>query len=320
MERLYNNILIFGGTGSLGTTLVKLWLPKSNSISVYSRDEFKHWKIKQDYKVNNIIGDVNDYTKVLDAIIKTNPTLIVLASAMKHIDQCEVNPKDCIDTNVYGLIQIMNALDTAYYILKDTMKLQRFLFVSTDKACEPVSIYGMSKSIAEHIIQTRILTNPNIKSMVVRYGNVINSNGSILQIFNKQLNQSHFTVTDDTMTRFFMTLEDSVHLIEDAIEYGDNKEIWIPVLQSMKIIDLAQIYSEKYNKPIKFIGLRFNEKIHETLISSEEFKKTIIKTGSVLERYVITDVNQRNPIITTYISDSNLLSKEELRLMIQTHL
>jgi FlaA1/EpsC-like NDP-sugar epimerase len=320
MERLYNNILIFGGTGSLGTTLVKLWLPKSNSISVYSRDEFKHWKIKQDYKVKNIIGDINDYTKVLDAIIKTNPTLIVLASAMKHIDQCEINPKDCIDTNVYGLIQIMNALDTAYYILKDTMKLQRFLFVSTDKACEPISIYGMSKSISEHIIQTRVLTNPNIKSMVVRYGNVINSNGSILQIFNKQLNQSYFTVTDDTMTRFFMTLEDSVHLIEDAIEYGDNKEIWIPMLQSMKIIDLAQIYSEKYNKPIKFIGLRCNEKIHETLISSEEFKKTIIKTGSVLERYVITDVNQKDPIIATYISDSNLLSKEELYQMIQSHL
>ena len=248
METLYNNILIFGGTGSLGTTLVKLWLPKSKSISVYSRDEFKHWKIKQDYKVKTIIGDVNDYTKVLDTIIKINPTLIVLASAMKHIDQCEVNPKDCIDTNVYGLIQIMNALDTAYYILKDTMKLQRFLFVSTDKACEPISIYGMSKSISEHIVQTRVLTNTNIKSMAVRYGNVINSNGSILQIFNKQLNQSYFTVTDDTMTRFFMTLEDSVHLIEDAIEYGDNKEIWIPVLQSIKIMDLAEIYSEKYNK------------------------------------------------------------------------
>lgn len=320
METLYNNILIFGGTGSLGTTLVKLWLPKSNSISVYSRDEFKHWKIKQDYKVKTIIGDVNDYTKVLDTIIKTNPTLIVLASAMKHIDQCEVNPKDCIDTNVYGLIQIMNALDTAYYILKDTMKLQRFLFVSTDKACEPISIYGMSKSISEHIVQTRVLTNTNIKSMAVRYGNVINSNGSILQIFNKQLNQSHFTVTDDTMTRFFMTLEDSVHLIEDAIEYGDNKEIWIPLLQSMKIMDLAEIYSEKYNKPIKIIGLRCNEKIHETLISSEEFKKTIIKTGSVLLRYVITDVNQKDPIRSTYISDSNLLSKEELSQMIQPHL
>jgi nucleoside-diphosphate-sugar epimerase len=122
METLYNNILIFGGTGSLGTTLVKLWLPKSKSISVYSRDEFKHWKIKQDYKVKTIIGDVNDYTKVLDTIIKINPTLIVLASAMKHIDQCEVNPKDCIDTNVYGLIQIMNALDTALR----TALLQKF--------------------------------------------------------------------------------------------------------------------------------------------------------------------------------------------------
>ena len=156
------------------------------------------------------------------------------------------------------------------------------VFVSTDKACSPVNIYGMSKALCEQIMVEKSKFLPHIKFVNVRYGNVLNSRGSIIPILEdkgKDPKCEFFTLTDERMTRFIMTLEQSVSLIEYAILKAESGETIIPDLPAMKISDLMHIFSEKYNKPIKVTGLRTGEKIHETLINETQSMRTIKKDG-----------------------------------------
>lgn len=307
---IYSKVLIFGGTGSLGTTIINDWIGIADNFYVYSRDEYKQWLLKQKFHVHFILGDINDYNKIEDTLLKVNPTLIIVASALKHIDKCQENVKECLNTNVNGLLNILNATRKIYNIKK--LDLQKIIFVSTDKACEPITIYGMSKGISEHIIQTTEPI-PGVKLLAVRYGNVINSNGSIIPVFKNQIKSDCLYVTHPEMTRFYMTLEQSVQLIKDAVDYGENREIWIPKLKSMKIMDLAILFAKKYNKEIKLTGLRCREKIHEKLISDEEFKRTVIKEGEYEDRYVITNEMVKSPLNFKYESNENLLNIEELQ-------
>jgi len=263
-------VLIFGGTGSLGISLIRRLLP-DNSIYIYSRDEAKHWTLKNRYKdsknLNFFVGDIRDSQRVSDVISKVDANIIIIAAALKQVDTCEISPEESIKTNILGPSIVVNSVIAN----KTNLSCDTILFVSTDKACEPVNVYGMSKAISERIVTSNEMFHSDIRFLGVRYGNVLESRGSIIPLFKYQsLNSEFLTVTHKDMTRFVMTLDQSVDLILNTIEHGSSGEIWIPKLSSMNILDLANIFAKKYDKKIKMIPIRPGEKIAEKLIGLSE--------------------------------------------------
>jgi len=315
---IYNKrILVFGGTGSLGYELNKRYLEK-NQIYNFSRDEHKHWKMRLHFNSNRnlnfIIGNVSNRDKVRETILRIKPDIIIIACAMKHIEQCEVNTSESLRTNLLGTQNILDIVEENQTILTN---LETVLFVSSDKACSPINNYGMCKALSETLVIEKAHYIKSIKFINVRYGNVLNSNGSIIPrlhlIGNSEKYQS-FSLTDANMTRFVMTLEESVDLIEHAILNGKSGDTVISELKSMKVIDLLEIFSEKYNKPIIISGLRAGEKLLESLINETQSGR-LVKNGkythilSVLEYSDPIDINN----LLDYNSTINPISKNELK-------
>ena len=274
-------ILVFGGTGSLGYEITKRYV-ENNTIFNFSRDECKHWNMKLDFNhhknLNFIIGDIINKQKVENSIIRVNPDIIIIAAAMKHVDQCEINAEQCINSNLLGVKNILDVIE----LHKEKLHLASVLFVSTDKACSPINTYGMAKAISEQLMIEKAYYIKNIKFVNIRYGNVLNSRGSIIPLLHnigKDERKEYFSLTHEEMTRFVMTLSQSVDLIEFAILNGDSGDTVIPELVSMKLIDLLEIFSEKYNKPIKVTSIRPGEKMLESLINPTQAGR-IIKNGS----------------------------------------
>jgi UDP-N-acetylglucosamine 4,6-dehydratase len=291
--------LIFGGSGSLGTSLIKR-LCIDNDVCIYSRDESKHWALKNKFSGKNIsfmIGDIRDKDRVAEVISRFKPNVIIIASALKHVDICELSPEESIKTNIIGPQNIANVVEENSHLYSKF--LETVLMVSTDKACAPINVYGMCKAIAERVVleKARNVENNNIKFCAVRYGNVLESRGSIIPLFLYQAkNNECLTVTREDMTRFLMTLNDSVDLILDCIQNAENGELYIPKLKSMRIIDLANIFSKRYNKPVQIVGIRSGEKIHEAMINETESLRTIERNN----RFVV------KPIYDTTIYNQNI--------------
>lgn len=310
---IYNNtILIFGGSGSLGNALIKKYI-KNNIIYVYSRDENKHWKMSLEYKNNInlkfIIGDIRDNQKIKQTLIRINPNIIIIASALKHIDRCEFETNESINTNLIGTQNILNNIEEL-----NLSNLKTTCFISTDKACSPVNVYGMCKALSETLIIEKAKYIKNKKFVSVRYGNVLNSRGSIIPVLHEigeNKNHEYFKLTDDKMTRFIMTLEESVNLIEYAILNAESGDVVIPKLKSMKIVELIELFSQKYNKPIKVIGLRPGEKMHESLINHTQYFRTIEKDNYYLIKPYF-NCNMKTDIYD-YNSGEKQISKEELK-------
>ena len=308
-------ILIFGGTGSLGYEITKQ-LVNNNKIYNFSRDECKHWNMKLDFNyhknLNFIIGDIINKQKVENSILRVNPDIIIIAAAMKHVDQCEVNAEQCLNTNLLGVKNILDIIE----IHKDKLDLKTTLFVSTDKACSPINTYGMAKAISEQLIIEKAYYIKSIKFVNIRYGNVLNSRGSIIPLLHnigKDERKQNFILTHKDMTRFVMTLEQSVELIKYAIENGDSGDTIIPELVSMNLVDLLEIFSEKYKKTIKTISIRPGEKMLESLINPTQAAR-IIKKNSYYHIKSIFDFKEdidSNKLID-YNSKINPLSKEQL--------
>ena len=312
-------ILIFGGTGSLGHKLVDRYL-NDNTVYVYSRDECKHWKMSIDYSrhpnLKFIIGNVRDAEKVQQTLLRINPDVIIMAAALKHIDRVEYETNECIATNILATKNVLNVIETFQTILK----VKSVCFVSTDKACSPVNIYGMSKAVSECLMIEKAKEVPNIKFVTVRYGNVLNSRGSIIPTLHEigQNNQyGNYTITDRRMTRFVMTLDQSVDLIEHAIVKAESGDIVIPKLISCKIIDLIEIFSEKYNKPVVDGKLRPGEKMLESLINETQSLRLLFGEDGYM--YIkppyknIMTVNE----VKDYNSKLNPLDKFELKLYLE---
>jgi UDP-glucose 4-epimerase len=309
------HILLFGGSGSLGNQFIETYI-NSNTIVNYSRDECKHWNMSLKYKtdkLNFIIGDIRDYNSVENAILREDPHIIVIMAALKHIDRCEYAIHECVQTNFIGPSNILNAIEKNNDRLK---KLECVVMVSTDKACEPTNVYGMAKALAESAIVEKSLYIKNRKFVNIRYGNVLNSRGSIIPILHekgKDMDVKEFTLTHPEMTRFVMTLEQSVELIEYAILNGESGDTIIPKLISMRLIDLLEIFSEKYGKPIKITGLRPGEKMLESLISETQSMR-LIKTD---KGYMHIKPPYKNLLITeniqNYNSKLNPLNKMDLK-------
>jgi UDP-N-acetylglucosamine 4,6-dehydratase len=314
MTFVNKKILLFGGSGSLGNAFIETYIA-DNTIVNYSRDECKHWQMSLKYKTDNlsfIIGDIRDYGRVETAILREQPDIIIVMAALKHVDRCEFAIEECFKTNFNGPMNVLNAVESN---IRRLPNLEAFVFVSTDKACEPTNVYGMTKAMAESAVIEKSLYNKQCKFVNVRYGNVLNSRGSIIPILHEKGRDpdvKEFTLTHPNMTRFVMTLEQSVALIEHAILYAESGDIVIPELVSMKLNDLMEIFSEKYNKPIKITGLRSAEKMCESLISEIQAMRLINGTGG----YMYIKPVYKNILITeniyNYNSTLNPLTKEAL--------
>lgn len=312
--------LIFGGTGSLGKKLMERFTSSGNKVAAYSRDEAKHWTIRNALPterkdlVDFFVGDIRDASRVRSIIRQFRPTTIIIAAALKHVDTCESSPSESVSTNVVGTQNVIDAVND----LSDHDPLQSVLFVSTDKACAPTNVYGMCKALSERIVLSQDMTgNRNVKFIAVRYGNVLESRGSIIPLFKYQSESSsvdQITVTDPNMTRFVMTLDDSVDLISDALVHGKGGHTWIPRLPSMRIGDLAEIFSKASGKSIKVIGIKPGEKLHEDLINETES----IRTEQNERRYVIRNVFSPGTPRSQfrYTSADEVMSKTQL----ETHL
>jgi FlaA1/EpsC-like NDP-sugar epimerase len=310
-------ILLFGGTGSLGYEFVKRYIEK-NKIYNYSRDECKHWKMKLDFNNNNnlnfIIGDVINKNKIEETILRIKPNIIIIASAMKHIDQCEYNTDQSLNTNLLG---VKNILDTIELYKNQLIgSLECTLFVSSDKACSPINVYGMCKALSETLIVEKSYYIKEFKFVNIRYGNVLNSRGSIIPLLHtigNDENKQFFTLTNENMTRFVMTLEQSVDLIEHALLNGETGDTIIPKLISMKVKDLIEIFAEKYNKRIKNIGIKPGEKLLESLINNSQSAR-IKKISDYIHIKSIFNFNEEinEETLTDYNSKINPLNKEEL--------
>ena len=313
-----NKILLFGGTGSLGYEIVKRYID-NNIIYNYSRDECKHWKMKLDFNnnknLNFIIGDIINSHKIEETLLRIKPNIIIIASAMKHIDQCEYNTDQSLNTNLLGVKNILDLVEKHQILLDGT--LQSVLFVSSDKACSPINVYGMCKALSETLVIEKSYYVKRFKFVNIRYGNVLNSRGSIIPLLHtigSDDSKKMFTLTNDKMTRFVMTLEQSVDLIEHTLNNGESGDTVIPKLISMNVKDLVELFSEKYNKPIKITGLKPGEKLLESLINKTQSGRIKIN-GEYTHIKSIYSFNESidETSLNDYNSKINPLNKEELR-------
>lgn len=293
-------VLIFGGSGSLGKTVVRRWIAHNQIMNV-SRDEEKQWLLRSELgsppNLEQMIGDISCENDVANAILTYKPSIICIFACLKHIDLCEKYPPKSVAINSQGIFNVHSVLK------KYTHAVKTVLFVSTDKACLPITTYGCSKAIAEFYLQG--VSDSTTKWVGVRYGNVLNSSGSIiphLQLHSKS--PDPYKLTHEDMTRFIMTLDQSVNLIEYAIAHGMHNEIIIPHIMSMRIKDIFELYCEKHSKSYVISGLRCKEKIHEDLISPAEAANTYMKNNY----YHITPVKQQTAV-SPFDSSKNILSK-----------
>ena len=302
---LREKILIFGGSGSLGTEVINRWI-SDNKIMNVSRNEDKQWNLKMKIKNSNLeqmIGDISQENDVSNAILTYKPTIICIFACLKHIDLCEKNPEKSISINTNGIINVYKTLQK----YENLHTVSRVLFVSTDKACLPITTYGCTKALSEFFIQG--LPIGKTKWNCIRYGNVLNSSGSIIPYLKTNgPSDQPYTLTHPDMTRFIMTLQQSVNLIEYALEYGKHNEIIIPFIYSMKIIELFFIFEKKFKKEHIITGLRCKEKIHEDLISESEANQAY-KKGSY---YHITPVPLSNSEIIPFDSSHNIINYDKL--------
>jgi len=323
------SILVIGGTGSLGKVLVRRILTdelgKPGKVIVMSRDEAKqqamrvsymHRKVTTDEVIyNNFrqllefrIGNVRDYADVCSAV--KDADIIINAAALKQVPLCEYFPEQALRTNCLGPVNIVRA------IRENDYPVETVVGISTDKACKPVNVMGMSKAIQERIFISANVLNPKTRFNCVRYGNVLASRGSVIPLFHEQIKAGGpVTVTDESMTRFLLSIDQAVDTIFAVISEGNAGEIYIPIADSATVENIAKALIGAQHIEIKTIGIRPGEKMHEILVSEEECHH-VIKRG---DYYVILpmlpelrNANEEAPnaLDSEYSSADNVLDLE----------
>ncbi|OUL34766.1 UDP-N-acetylglucosamine 4,6-dehydratase (inverting) [Nostoc sp. T09] len=265
-------ILITGGTGSFGKQFVKTILSRyqPQKVIVYSRDELKQYEMAQEFNapvMRYFIGDVRDRDRLSMAM--RNVDYVVHAAALKHIPAAEYNPMECIKTNIHGA---NNVIDVAI-----EQEVEKVIALSTDKAVNPINLYGATKLAADKLFvaANNIVGTMKTRFAVVRYGNVVGSRGSVVPFFQKLISEKspEIPITDPRMTRFWLTLQGGVDLVLKGFERMQGGEIFVPKIPSMKITDLAEAVAP--GVPIKIVGIRPGEKLHEVMCPGESSHLTL---------------------------------------------
>lgn len=320
-------VLVTGGTGSFGRKFCQMVLdsfPDINKILVYSRDELKQLEMAEQFKHNQrlqfVLGDVRDVdrlSRVLDGV-----DYVVHAAALKQVPSAEYNPSETIKTNIIGAANIIDAsIDRG---------VKKVIALSTDKACNPINLYGATKLCADKLFVAAnsyaITSARPTRFALVRYGNVIGSRGSVIPIFLKARDTGILTVTDPGMTRFWITLESGVRFVLACLSQMWGGEIFVPKIPSMNIMDLVQALAPECN--IKYSGIRPGEKLHESMISLDDARNTLEYEGYYViqpdlswwdkVRYQQETGGQLVASDFTYSSCNNphILSTEELRHLV----
>lgn len=302
-------ILVTGGTGSMGKTFVHrvlsggLGTPKK--VVVFSRDEAKQHDMRMAYLhravttdeviFNNFknvlefrIGDVRDYGDICSAV--RDADIVVNAAALKQVPTCEYFPGQAIMTNCLGAHNIVRAIEENDYAVHTVIG------ISTDKACKPVNVMGMTKSLQERILIAANVLNPKTRFICVRYGNVLASRGSVIPLFHDQIrNGGPVTITAPKMTRFLLTLEDAVDTVLAALKEAKAGETYIPTAPSASVLNIARALIGKRRIPIKITGVRPGEKLHEILVSEEEVHHCVKRGRYYAIRPMLPELREKIP-------------------------
>jgi FlaA1/EpsC-like NDP-sugar epimerase len=291
-------ILIIGGTGALGKTLIRIY-QDTNIIRVFSRDEHKqvslatsNWVNK---KVTYVIGDVKDKDSIINVIEDFQPHVVINTAALKHVPICEINPFESVKVNIIGHQNLIEAVQRARH------QIETLIFISSDKACKPINTYGMCKAISERLYIEFAKKQTAIRVCLVRYGNVLESTGSVIPLFKMMLDRGDkfLPITDPRMTRFLLTLEQAAGLIDWAYYCAwSHGKIAVPKVNSFLITDIAKAliknkHGDENAVELKMVGVRPGEKIHEEMVSAEEWMRTYTHTngttGAEFENFLISD-------------------------------
>ncbi len=276
------NILITGGTGSFGHAFVRTCLERftPNKLIVFSRDELKQHEMAQEFSeaehgcMRYFIGDVRDVDRLEMAMRGVD--VVIHAAALKQVPAAEYNPFECIRTNVHGAENIVQAATR--------VAVPKVIALSTDKAANPVNLYGASKLASDKIfVAANNMSAGDARFSVVRYGNVIGSRGSVVPFFQNLLanGAKQLPITDSRMTRFWITIDHGVDFVLSSLEMMQGGEIFVPKIPSMKITELANVLAP--GVPHEIVGIRPGEKLHETMITTDDARSTL----ELGDRYII---------------------------------
>lgn len=263
------SLLITGGTGSLGKALTSHILSNHAEIRrviIFSRDEQKQFQMAQEFPIDQFpqirffIGDVRDRDRLIRAFKGVD--YVIHAAAMKHVHLAEYNPEECIKTNIGGAQNVVDACLAT--------NVERVVALSTDKACAPINLYGATKLTSDKLFvaANNIKGDSPIRFSVVRYGNVMGSNGSVIPFFINKKKEGSLPITDPNMTRFNISLQGGVDMVMHALKYAWGGELYVPKIPSYRIMDVAEAIAPECNKPI--VGIRAGEKIHEEMITPSD--------------------------------------------------
>jgi FlaA1/EpsC-like NDP-sugar epimerase len=331
-------ILVTGGTGSLGQTVVRRLLTgemgKPARVTVFSRDEAKQHYMRLSYLNRQAatdeiiyrnfqellsfrIGDVRDYSSVLQAVHEAD--VVIHAAALKQVPTCEYFPFQAVQTNILGAQNLVRA------IRENATPVEVVVGVSTDKACKPINVMGMSKALMERLLVEANMDCPNTRFVCVRYGNVIASRGSVVPLFLDQIaHGGPVTVTMKEMTRFLLSLDRAVDTVFAAIQGALPGETYVPRVPAARVVDLAEVLINGRDTPIVYTGIRPGEKIHEVMVSEEECYRTTERDGYYVIRPMLPELLSspvQQPVLTAEYSSADItLDHAGLRELLSPYL
>ena len=330
-------VLVTGGTGSLGKVLVRRLLSdemgRPQKIIVFSRDEAKQHAMRMAYGQKQAatdeiiyrnserflefcIGDVRDFHSVSSVL--RNADVVFNAAALKQVPTCEYFPFEAVQTNIIGAENIVRA------IRENQLPVETVVGVSTDKACKPVNVMGMTKAIQERIFLRANLDCPETRFIGVRYGNVLASRGSVIPLFHDQIRHGGpVTITTPEMTRFILSLDQAVDTIFAALRDAHRGEIYVPCVPSAYVTGIAEVPIGDRPIETSIIGIRPGEKIHEILVSEEEAHRTVARDGYYAILPILPELRHtsaaQSPLGQEYSSADNTMTKSEVAEMLRRH-